>query len=89
MATVTYTITSRCAGGEHVSFDVAFNAGASTNYQFEVDGELRPALSQLTPEQRAQAAALILRIHTAGRTRAQLVAEFGTPASPIPVTVTI
>lgn len=83
MATVTYTFVDRCAGGGHTRIDVSFNGGAAQRIVYTTD-EIRDALSNLTQDQREAALLLILKIHMAGKTRAQIVTEFGSP-----VTVTI
>ena len=88
MATLTYTLNHRCANGGHVSFGLNFNGTDLGTFGFDTD-EVRAALNQMTQQERNAAAQLILRIHCAGKTRAQLVTEFGSVASPIPVTITI
>lgn len=83
MATVTYTFVSRCAGGGHTQLDVSFNGGANQRVSYETD-DLRAPLSNLTQDEREQLSLLVLKVHLAGKTRAQIVTEFGSP-----VTVTI
>lgn len=83
MATVTYTFVSRCAGGGHTIFDISFNGGADQRVSYETD-DLRAPLSNLTQDEREALALLVLKVHMAGKTRAQIVTEFGSP-----VTVTI
>lgn len=83
MATVTYTFVSRCSGGGHVALDVSFNGAANQRVSFETD-DLRAPLSNLTQDERETLALLVLKVHMAGKTRAQIVTEFGSP-----VTVTI
>lgn len=83
MATVTYTFVTRCTGGGHTQLDVSFNGAAANRVTYETD-DLRAPLSDLTAEDRAKLSLAILKIHMAGKTRAQIVTEFGSP-----VTVTI
>lgn len=83
MATITYTFVSRCTGGGHVAMDVSLNGGAANRVVYETD-DLRAPLSDLTSEQKTELTLAILKIHLAGKTRAQIVTEFGSP-----VTVTI
>lgn len=83
MATVTYTFVSRCAGGGHTVLDVSFNGGAANRVVYTTD-EIDQPLSALTQDQRETLALLILKVHMAGKTRAQMVTEFQSP-----VTVTI
>lgn len=84
MTTVTYTFVSRCAGGGHTALDVQLNGGAVRHFVYTTD-EIRAPLSSLTPDEREQAALLILKIHMAGKTRAQIVSEF--QAGPVVVTI--
>lgn len=83
MATITYTFVSRCAGGDHVTFDVAVNGGPTQRITYDID-DLRKPLSEIPDEIVDVLKQLVLRVHVAGKTRAQLVTEFGSP-----VTVTI
>lgn len=83
MATISYTFIDRCAGGGHTRIDVSFNAGAEQRIVYTTD-ELREPLSNLTQDQRETLALLILKVHMAGKTRAQIVTEFAGP-----VTITI
>lgn len=83
MPTVTYTFVDRCAGGGHTRIDVAINGGAARRVVYATD-EVRAPLSALTTDERETLALLILKVHLAGKTRAQIVTEFGSP-----VTVTI
>lgn len=84
MATLSYTFVSRCAGGGHTVLDISLNAGAAQRIVYTTD-EINLPLSNLTQDQRETLALLILKIHMAGKTRAQMVTEFGSG----PVTVTI
>jgi len=83
MATISYTFVSRCAGGGHTKLDVSFNGGAAQSVVYTTD-EISLPLSSLTQEQRETLVLLILKVHMAGKTRSQMVTEFGSP-----VTVTI
>jgi hypothetical protein len=83
MATVSYTFVSRCSGGGHTTLGVSFNGGATQNVVYTTD-EINQPLSGLTQDQRETLALLILKVHMAGKTRAQMVSEFQSP-----VTVTI
>ena len=83
MATITYTFVSRCSGGGHTLFDISVNGGATQSVVFATD-ELRAPLSELTQDQREKLQELILRVHMAGKTRAQIVTEL---ASPVTVTI--
>lgn len=83
MATLAYTFVDRCSGGGHVRLDVSFNGGAAQRIVYTTD-EIREPLSNLTQDQRETLALLVLKVHMAGKTRAQIVTEFQSP-----VTVTI
>lgn len=83
MADITYTLVSRCAGGGHTTLDISLNGGAANRVVYTTD-EVRAPLSALTADERERLALLILKVHMAGKTRAQIVTEFGSP-----VTVTI
>lgn len=83
MATISYTFVDRCSGGGHVRLDVSFNGGAAQRIVYTTD-EIRSSLASLTQDEREALALLILKVHMAGKTRAQIVTEFGSP-----VTVTI
>lgn len=83
MATLTYTFVSRCAGGGHTTLDISVNGGAAQRIVYDTDA-IREPLSNLTPDQQDLLKLLILKVHMAGKTRAQIVAEFGSP-----VTVTV
>lgn len=83
MATLTYTFVDRCAGGGHTRLDVSFNGGAAQRIVYTTD-ETRASLASLTQDEREALALLVLKVHMAGKTRAQIVTEFGSP-----VTVTI
>lgn len=83
MATISYTFVRLCAGGGHTVLDVSVNSGPANRVVYTTD-EIREPLSNLTAEQRETLALLILKIHLAGKTRAQIVTEF---ASPVTVTI--
>lgn len=84
MATVAYSFVSRCAGGGHTVLDVSYNGGAAKRVVYTTD-EISQPLSALTQDERETLALLILKVHMAGKTRAQMVAEF--QAGPVTVTV--
>lgn len=83
MATVEYTFVRRCAGGCHATFDISINGGAARQRTFDTD-VLRASLASMTDEEVEAALTTVLRVHIAGKTRAQIVSEFQNP-----VTVTI
>jgi hypothetical protein len=83
MATLTYTRISTCSGGCHVTMDVQLNAGAVQRISYDID-ELRKPLAEVPAEAIDRYRELTLRIHIAGKTRAQLVTEF---ASPVVITI--
>jgi hypothetical protein len=84
MATISYTFISRCAGGGHTTLDVSVNSGAANRAVYETD-DVRAPLSLLTDDERKALALLILKIHFAGMTRAQVATEF--QAGPVVVTI--
>lgn len=84
MATISYTFVDRCAGGGHTRLDISVNGGAANRVVYTTD-EIRAALSTLTADEREQFALLILKVHMAGKTRAQIVTEF--QAGPVTVTI--
>jgi len=84
MATVSYTFVDRCAGGAHTRLDVSLNGGAAQRTVYNTD-EINLPLSSLTQDQRELLALLILKVHMMGKTRAQMVTEFG--AGPVTVTI--
>lgn len=84
MATLTYSNPAICSGGGHVSIDVALNGNAVLSATYEVD-ELRAPLSDLDEAEREALALAILKLHFAGKTRAQMRAEF--QAGPVTVTL--
>jgi hypothetical protein len=83
MATITYTRISTCTGGEHVTMDVQLNAGTAKRTTYEID-ELRQSLASIPTDTIEKFAEMVLRVHVAGKTRAQLVTEF---ASPVVITI--
>lgn len=85
--TATYTLVDICDGGCHIVFDVTIGAN-TTRIRIDVD-ELRAALPAAGTEEREKIITDVLRVHIAGRTRAQLVTEFGTKLSPNPVVITV
>lgn len=84
MATLTYTFVDRCAGGGHTTIGVTLNALPTQNVVYTTD-DIRASLASLTQDEREAAALIILKLHCAGKTRAQLVTEFG--AGPVTVTL--
>jgi hypothetical protein len=84
MATITYTFVSRCAGGGHTTLDISLNGGPASRVVYDTDDVIAP-LANLTTEQRQTLALLIIKVHEAGKTRAQIVTEFN--AGPVTVTI--
>jgi len=84
MPTITYSNPARCAGGGHSSFDVALNGAAAKRVVYTTD-DVRAPLSELTADERENLALLVLKVHFAGKSRAQIVAEF--QAGPVTVTI--
>lgn len=78
MATLGYTFVGVCAGGGHTTLAVSFNGGAAQNVVYPTD-DVRQPLAALTADERAQLALLILKVHMAGKTRAQIITEMGSP----------
>ena len=83
MATITYTFVRRCDGGAHTVFDILINNPNPERVVYDND-ELGEPLSQMPPDNRTLLQMGILRIHMAGKTRAQIQTELANP-----VTVTI
>lgn len=84
MATLTYTFVGRCAGGGHTTLSIAVNAGAAQAVTYDTDAVRQP-LSALTQDEQDMFKLLALKVHMAGKTRAQIVAEF--QAGPVTVTI--
>jgi hypothetical protein len=84
MAIVAYDFVDRCAAGGHFRLDISLNGGAAQRVVFHTD-EMREPLSSLTQAERENLAFLILKVHLAGKTRAQIVTEF--QAGPVTVTI--
>lgn len=84
MATISYTFVDRCSGGGHTRFDISVNGGAAQRVVFDTD-DIRAPLSSLTEEQREKLQLLILKVHMAGKTRAQIVTEL--QAGPVEITI--
>jgi hypothetical protein len=74
MATLGFQYVSNCAGGGHVEIDGSFNAGPPKRFVYTTD-ELRQPLNALTPDEMAQFSLTLLKIHFAGRTRAEMKTE--------------
>jgi hypothetical protein len=73
-----------CDGGGHVELDVSFNGGSARNVVYMVD-ELREPLSSLTDDEMEQAALLLLKLHSAGKSRAQIQASLTAPGGVVVV----
>jgi hypothetical protein len=84
VATVVYTFVDRCAGGGHTRLDVSINGGTAQRLVYTTD-EIREPLGNLTADQQNTLKLLILKVHMAGKTRAQIVTEF--QAGPVTVTI--
>lgn len=84
MATISYTFVDRCQGGGHTRLDISLNDGPARRVVYATD-EIREPLSNLTEDQRETLALYILKVHMAGRTRAQIISEFN--AGPVTVTI--
>jgi hypothetical protein len=82
--TITYSNPTRCSGGGHTALDVTLNGGATRRFVYTTD-EVRAPLSELTAEERETFALLVLKVHVAGKTRNQIVAEF--QSGPVVVTI--
>lgn len=84
MATIQYTLANICPSGGHASFDISINAGPLRRLAFTTD-QIRAPLADLTSEEREFLIATVLRIHMAGKTRAQIQTEL--QAGPVLVTI--
>lgn len=84
MATLNYQFVSVCGGGGHVTIHVTFNT-QERDVIYTTD-ELREPLANLTIDQRETLALLILKVHFAGMTRAQMASALQSPGG---VTVTV
>ena len=84
MTTVAYTFIDRCEGGGHTTFDISVNGGVARRVVYDTD-EIRMDLSAIPQERRELAQLLILNLHFAGMTRAQIVTEL--QAGPVTVTI--
>ena len=84
MPTLPYSNPAICAGGGHVSVDVALNGTQVLSPVYEVD-DVRAPLADLTTDERETLALLILKLHFAGKTRAQMKTEL--QAGPVTVTL--
>lgn len=83
MATITYALVDRCAGGGHTRLDISVNGAAAQRIVYETDA-IRQPLSSLSQDHQDLLKLLILKAHMAGKTRAQIVTEL---ASPVTVTI--
>jgi len=84
VATISYTFVDRCSGGGHTRLDVSVNGGAAQRIVYDTD-DIRAPLGNLTQDQQDTLKLLILKVHLAGKTRAQIVSEF--QAGPVTVTI--
>lgn len=75
MATITYTRIAICAGGCHVTMDVAFNGGVAQRQIFDID-LMRQPFSSFEQSELDTAKLLILKAHIGGKTRTQIASEF-------------
>lgn len=78
MPTLNYQLVNVCAGGGHARIDVTLNGGASRRIVYPTD-EIRVPLNQLTLDEQNTLALLILKVHFAGMTRAQISTAFQAP----------
>ena len=85
MPDITYTFVERCLGGGHTVLNVAIG-GQSRDVVYTTD-ELRQSLGSLTLEEKEALALLILKVHFAGKTRAEMVTEFQSGGGIVTVTV--
>lgn len=83
MATLTFALDHVCSGGGHADVTVSLNGGAVRHFVYTVD-DIRASLASMSADDQAAAALAILKLHFAGKTRAQIGTEFQSP-----VTVTI
>ena len=83
MPNITYDFVDRCAGGGHTRFDVTL--GGQTRRVVYPTDEIREPLANLTLEEKEQLTLLVLKVHMAGKTRAQIITELG--AGPVTVTI--
>jgi hypothetical protein len=81
---VTYQFVQRCAGGGHMEFDMTVNNGITRRRVFTTD-EIREPLTNMTENERQHFLAVLLRIHMADKTRAEIDAELA--AGPFMVTI--
>jgi hypothetical protein len=84
MAVITYEFVDRCEGGGHTRLDVSLNGGNTRRVVYTTD-EVRAPLVDLTQDERETLALLVLKIHLAGKTRAEIVGKF--QAGPVVVVV--
>ena len=86
MPNITYAFVERCAGGGHIVLDVSLDGGASRRVPYTTD-DVRAPLSALTREEQESLALMILKVHFAGKTRAQITTEFQSGGGTVTVTV--
>lgn len=84
MASISYQFVSVCSGGGHTTIAVSLNGGAAQNTVYETE-DIRAPLSDLTQSERDSFALILLKVHFASKTRAQISSEF--QAGPVVVTV--
>lgn len=68
MATVAIALISSCAGQGHVHLNVSINGGAVQAYRLHIDEMMIP----LTTEEREIILRGLLKLHAAGKTKAQM-----------------
>lgn len=81
---VTYQFVDRCQGGGHMRFDITVNNGITRRMVFTTD-EIRTALTTMTEDERTHFLAVLMRIHMADKTRAEIDAELA--SGPFMVTI--
>ncbi len=69
-----FAFASVCAGGGHNDLMVSLNGGASQHYVYTTD-DIRAPLSEMSEEERITATLFLLKLHFAGKTRAEVLAE--------------
>jgi hypothetical protein len=86
MATVAYTFVSRCGGGGHTELTVTLGGANVGTFTYNTD-EIRLALSNLTDEERSEAALIVLKLHFAGMTRQQIINAFQAGGGVVSITI--
>lgn len=67
-----------CSGGDHVTLDISFNGGQPRSVVYTVD-QIREPLSALSDDEKEAIALVLLKLHFAGKTRAEAQAELSGP----------